>query len=162
MTKLTDDSQVEEVMMKPAGKISKAAHSDTGKKIGAWAFMIGFTIAILAGLVAALGAVGAIDVGVNANSLLLGVMALIGLIVGIVNISDKEAINFLIGAIAITAASGALSALANFGSGVMIVGDVTNFVAVFISSLMDMVVMFVAPAAIIVGLKVIYRSARRA
>jgi hypothetical protein len=162
MTKITDESQVEDVMMKPAGKINKAARSKTGKKIGAWAFMIGFTIAVLAGLLSALGAVGVMTISVNVNSLLLGTMALIGLIVGIVNVSDKEAVNFLIGAIAITAASGALSALANFGSGVAIVQDVTNFVAVFISSMMDMVVIFVAPAAIIVGLKVIYKSARKA
>jgi NADH:ubiquinone oxidoreductase subunit 4 (subunit M) len=81
-------------------------------------------------------------------------MALIGLIVGMVNVSDKESINFLIGAIAITTASGAMSALSNLGYGL-------PAIAVFVSELMTMVGYFVAPAAVIVALKVIYSAARK-
>jgi hypothetical protein len=156
------DEQIEGVIMKPAGFICKAAKSQKGREIGGWVFVIGFLIAVIAGLAAGLTAAGMPILDVNATSLLMGVMALIGLIVGIVNISDKEAINFLIGAIAVTAAAGAMAPLANLGSGVAVVGQVTNFVAAFIGGLMQMIATFVAPAAVIVALKVIYSTARGA
>ncbi len=154
------DDQVEEVVIKkPAGVISSAARSTTGKELGAWAFMIGFLIAIIAGILAGLQAVG-VDVGLNmsTNGLLIGVLAVIGLIVGIVNVSDKEAVNFLIGAIAITTASGAMGVLQSISN----IAAQLSAIAVFIGVLMNMVSYFVGPAAIIVALKVIYSTARKA
>jgi hypothetical protein len=148
------DDQIEELMVKPAAYIGRAAKSDTGRMIGAWAFILGFVIAVLAGIFAGLSAAGWQILDVNATSLLIGILALIGLVVGIVNISDKNAISFLIGAIAIAGTSGGLSALANL--------QMTVFpaVAVFITTLMQMISYFVVPAAVIVGLRVIYASAR--
>jgi len=155
------DETIEAVVTKPARVIDKAAKSKTGKMIGGIVFIIGFLLAVIAGLVNGYWAV----TGANqtlAVSAMMGVMALIGLIVGLVNVSDKEAINFLIGAIAVTVAAAAMAPLASFGAGTVVVGTVTNFVAVFISSLMSMIAAFVAPAATIVGLKVVYTSARKA
>jgi hypothetical protein len=123
--------------------------------------MIGFILAVIAGLIngywAITGSTQQLAAGVMS-----GVMALIGLIVGLVNVSDKESISFLIGAIAVTAASAAMTSLANVGSSVIIVGQITNFVAVFIGSLAAMIGAFVAPAALVVGLKVVYTAARKA
>ena len=148
------DDQIEGVMMKPASVVGKVAKSDTGKTIGGLAFMVGFGLAVLAGLLAGIQAAG-MDIGmsIDMNSLMVGILNLIGLIVGMVNVSDKSAINFLIGAIAITAASGAMGGLANLGAGF-------SAIAVFIGTMMSMVAVFVAPAAIIVGLKVVYNAAR--
>ncbi len=155
------DETLEGVVCKPAKIIDRAAKSRTGKMIGGIAFIIGFLLAVIAGLVNGYWAVTGANQSLAAGAMM-GVMALIGLIVGLVNVSDKEAINFLIGAIAVTAAAAAMAPLANFGAGTAVVGAVTNFVAVFVSSLMSMVAAFVAPAATIVGLKVVYTSARKA
>jgi hypothetical protein len=148
------DDQIEGVMMKPAGVVGKAVKSDTGKALGGIAFIVGFGLAVLAGLLAGLQAVGVdLSISIEMTGLMTAVLALIGLIVGLVNVSDKNAINFLIGAIAVSATSASLSPLATLGMGL-------EGVAVFITTLMAMVAAFVAPAAVIVGLKVIYSSAR--
>ncbi len=158
MAKVTEaDEHIEGMMMKPAGAIGKAAKSEKGRMIGGWAFMVGLLISVIAGLLVGLEAIGvSLGITVQTTGLLMGIMALIGLIVGVVNVSDKEAISFLIGAIAIVVASGSMSALANLGYGVF------PAIALFIGNLMNMVSYFVAPAAIIVALKVIYASARKA
>jgi len=157
------DEHIEGVLTMPASVINKAAKSKHGKTLGALLFIAGFLIAALAGLLAGAAAAG-MNVGmIQANDpMLLGLMALIGLIVGLVNVSDKEAINFLIGAIAITVAAGAMAPLANVGGGVTGVVQATNFVAAFIGGMMQMVAAFVAPAALVVGLKVVYSAAREA
>jgi hypothetical protein len=150
------DDKLENVMMAPAGAVNKVAKSQSGKTIGGLAFIIGFLLAVIAGLLAGLQAVGVnLGISIAVTGLMTGVLALIGLIVGIVNVSDKEAISFLIGAIAITAAAGSMSALGNLGMG-------TPAISIFIGTLMNMVAMFVSPAAVIVGLKVVYSSARGA
>lgn len=154
------DEHVESALLAPANLITKAARTKTGKTLAVWLFMIGFVIAVIAGLINALAAVGVIGSSIVMTSALMGFMALIGLIVGIVNISDKEAIEFLIGAIAITGAAGAMLALANLGAGTAVVGEITNFFAVFISQVASMLVLFISPAALIVGLKVVYGAAR--
>jgi hypothetical protein len=124
--------------------------------------MIGFLIAVVVGLVNAASAAGLINISLEMTGAMAGIMALIGLVVGLVNVSDKEAISFLIGAIAVTVAAGAMAALGGVGVGVAGVAQVTNFVAVFISELAKMIVAFVGPAALVVGLKVVYSSAREA
>jgi hypothetical protein len=150
------DEKLEGVMMKPASYIGKATKSETGKTIGGLAFMIGFGLAVLAGLLAGLQAAGVdLGIGIEASGLMMGVLALIGLIVGLVNVSDKDSTQFLIGAIAITAATGSMGALATLGMGF-------NAVAVFIMNMMNMVSLFIGPAALIVGLKVVYAAARKA
>lgn len=160
---LDSHETIEEVVTKPADVINKAAKSKSAKTLGAWLFMIGFVIAVIAGLLSGLVAAGVVNIGIGANDpALLGVLALIGLVVGIVNVGDKEAIDFLIGAIAIAVAAGAMAPLGSLGANVAGVGQVTNFVAAFIGSMMQMIAAFIAPAAVIVGLKVVYSAARKA
>ena len=154
------DEHLEKVVMKPAGVITKAAKSKAGKTLGAWLFVIGFLVAVIAGLVNALAAVGLLGMSIDAG-LAAGAMALIGLIVGLVNVSDKEAINFLIGAIAIGSAAAAMTPLANLGAGTAVAGA-TSFVAIFIGNLAIVMGSFIGPAALVVGLKVVYSSARKA
>ncbi len=147
------DDQVEAIVTKPGEYVDKFAKSKHGKNIGSWAFIIGFIIAVLAGLVAAANAAKLATIDMTVTSMLTGILVLIGVIVGLVNISGKESVSFLVAAIAIMSGSAGFSALASLNLGV---------VAAFLNGLVGMIAVFVAPAAIIVALRVIYSTAREA
>lgn len=129
------------------------AKSKTGKQIGGWAFMIGFLIALIAGLVAAVNAIGLVDINLTITGAMTGLLVLIGVIVGLVNVSGRESVSFLVATIAIMSSSAGFGALASLNLGA---------VAIFLSTLVGMIAVFVAPAAIIVALRLIYRTARQA
>ncbi len=101
-------------------------------ELGHWSFIAGVILAILAGL---LGAAYADMVAM--------VLVVLGLIVGFLNISEKEVSDFLIAAIALllTGAAG-LEALPVVG---MYLGPILTNIATF-----------VAPAVVIVALKAVY------
>ncbi|MBM3303598.1 MAG: hypothetical protein FJY76_00745, partial [Candidatus Aenigmarchaeota archaeon] len=63
------------------------------QKVGGWAFILGVVIAILAGLASTFAAMY--------SGYVLLVLVILGLIVGFLNIKDKEVVNFLIVAIAL-------------------------------------------------------------
>ncbi|MBI4214982.1 hypothetical protein HY546_03220 [archaeon] len=107
-------------------------------KVGSYAFILGVIVAIITGL-----ASNWLPAGV-ATALLV----VFGAVVGFLNVSEKETSQFLIAAIALMAAGGG------------------NFVAIptigiYISSILVNVASFVAPAAIIVGLKSVYNLSSR-
>lgn len=106
------------------------------QRIGELAF-IGFVIiAILAGM----ATYASPD---TSYGIVTAVMVVLGALVGLINISEKETIPFLVASIALLAAG-----TANFGS-LGVPGKV-------ISNILDFVGAFVSPAAVIVGLKAIY------
>ncbi len=110
------------------------------QRIGGWAFILGVVIAIIAGLAA-----GALDV-VTAGYVTL-VLVILGLIVGFLNIGDKDVTGFLIAAIALMAVGTAnLSAI--------------PYIGVFLSAMVMNIAAFVAPAALVVALKEVYNLAR--
>ncbi len=102
------------------------------EKIGQWSFLIGIAIAVLFGI---FGTAYAGYVGI--------ILIILGLIVGILNISDREVYDFLIAAIALmlTGAAG-LETLPQVG--------------VYIGPILRNIATFVAPAAVIVALKAVY------
>lgn len=104
-------------------------------RLGQWAFIIGVVIAIIAGLVPAWQTVT-----------VTWILVILGLVVGILNITAKETVEFLVAAIALlmTGSAGAIPAL-----GTIILSILANIVA------------FVAPAALIVALKAIYELAKK-
>jgi len=107
------------------------------EKIGHWSFILGVIIAILAGLAGA--------AYVEAAALLLVVL---GIIVGFLNISEKETTSFLVAAIALVAVGAAgLEKLPAVGS--------------YIGPILTNIATFVAPAAIIVALKAVYELGKR-
>jgi len=106
------------------------------EKIGGWAFILGVVIAIIAGL-----ASGALD-AVSAGYVTLALVVL-GLIVGFLNIGDKEVNDFLIAAIAVV-----LLGTANLA--------VIPLIGIFLASMVLNVAAFVAPAALVVALKAVY------
>ena len=97
------------------------------EKIGRYAFILGLIISVIAGF-ANIGTVG------NAA------LVILGIIVGIINVTGKEVESFLIGTIA----------LMLVGNGINILGiaAITNIIQAFVA--------FVAGAALIVALKVVY------
>ncbi len=95
-------------------------------RIGRWAFLIGAGISALAGFVE-IGAAG------------LSVLVVLGLIVGLVNITSRETSDFLLATIA-------LMLVGTVGLSIPLIGNlVTGILSAFIS--------FVAGAALVVALK---------
>ena len=98
------------------------------EKIGGWAFLIGLIIAILVGLFS------------STSTAIVAILVVLGLIIGFLNITDKETVPFLIASIALLAAGSA-----NLGVLWANLGNVLENISIF-----------VAPAAIIVAFKTIY------
>ena len=111
------------------------------EKVGGWAFILGVVIAIVAGL-----ASGALDAA-TAGYVTLALVVL-GLIVGFLNIGDKEVNDFLIAAITVV-----LLGTANLG--------VIPAIGLFLASMVLNVAAFVAPAALVVALKAVYNLASK-
>ena len=101
-------------------------------KIGEWAFLIGVVIALILGLFIgeATGTYATILVG-------------LGVIVGLINIAEKETMPYLVAAIALLVAGSA-------GLGTLPFANLIN-----LSAMLQNIVLFVAPAAVIVSLKTI-------
>lgn len=109
-------------------------------KIGSWAFIAGLIIAVIAGLAKS-------D---QLGSLVALVLVLIGIIVGFLNVTEKEATPFLVAAIALLATGSAAS-----------MGAITLLdLGARLTAALDAIAVFVAPAAIIVAVKQIYGLAR--
>lgn len=108
------------------------------EQIGGWSFIAGVVIAIIAGFVA-----------VPLVTLLLVVL---GLIVGFLNVKDKDINSFLIAAIALLVAGAA---------NLTVLNDVVAGLGTVITSILTNIQAFVAPAAIVVALKGVYNIAYR-
>ncbi len=100
------------------------AKSSVMEKVGSWSFIIGFIVAVVLGAV-----------GYMASGLLL----ILGTIVGLLNISDREIVPFLVACIAL-----------------IITGSVAQIIPFMtVGRILANVVIFVVPAAIIASLKAI-------
>jgi len=102
-------------------------------KIGKWAFILGLVIAVLAGLF-------------FQPDWAIWVLAALGVIVGLLNVTAEDTRGFLLAAIALTLSATALNTLP-------IVGTAFSYILPF-------VVAFVAGATIVVALKELYQAAR--
>jgi uncharacterized membrane protein YccC len=103
---------------------------------GSWAFIIGVVLAIVLGLFGNF-------IELSIQTLISYLLVVIGLVVGFYNMNQKEAVNFLIVAIALmTVGAAGLQTLP-------IVGDIVKPILTYI-------IAFVAPAALIMGLKALY------
>jgi hypothetical protein len=102
--------------------------------VGKWAFIVGLVLAVVAGLV-------------FQAAWVVWVLVLLGVIVGLLNISGAETQSFLIAAIAFTLAATALSAI--------------PFVGGILTTILRYIGAFVSGAMVIVALKALFQSARR-
>ena len=106
-------------------------------KMGQWAFIIGVIIAIVVGLFSS-------NLGVNTEGWLVLLLVVLGLIVGLLNVTEKETTPFLVAAAAllITGTAGnTLAVIPTLGS--------------YLQGVVEAIAVFVAPAAIVVALKAI-------
>jgi hypothetical protein len=102
--------------------------------IGKWAFIIGLVIAVVAGLFFQPGWA-------------IWVLAILGVIVGLLNVAAEETRGFLLASIALTLSASALNTIP-------LIGTAFSYVLPF-------VVAFVAGATIVVALKELFQTARK-
>ena len=102
--------------------------------LGGWAFIIGVIIAVLIGLFGTL------------NPLWLGIIVVLGLLVGFLNVNSAESTDYLLAAVA-------LVIVAAFGR------DVMSSIPL-LSGVLEAIMALVVPATVIVSLKAIYSLAR--
>ena len=109
--------------------------------VGKYAFLLGIILAIVMGVVPAIGA----------NTVALSVLVILGLLVGFLNISAKETMPFLL-------ATAVLVIVAGFGGGVLasvqVIGD-------YLRGILGALITLVVPSSIIVALKEIYSFAEK-
>ena len=117
-----------------------ADEAKKGFKIGPWAFVIGLILAIIFALIS----------GNTVPQWAVFVLAILGIIVGLLNVTGREAEKFLIAAVAFLLS---FSALSNVFT--VVVGG-WPAVGTFFSLLN----IFIAPAAAIVAIKVIFGIAK--
>ena len=109
----------------------------TMQKLGSWAFIIGVIIALVAGFW-------------ELNAVTTSVLLLLGLIVGLLNVSGSETTPFLLATVSLVIVS---SFGGNLLSNVQVVGPI-------IQRVLTTLVNFIIPATIIVALKAIYALAK--
>lgn len=109
------------------------------KRVGNYSFIIGVIIAIVLGIVS-LGA---------ATPWLASLLVILGLIVGFLNVADKETQEFLVVAavLIITAGLG--------GAGATLAG--VEFIGTYLQGIFTQVLAFVVPATVVVALKDVWR-----
>jgi len=108
-------------------------------QIGAWAFLIGIVVAVTLGVFSA-------QVTLGTKNIVLWTLVLLGIILGLLNITNKESKNFLLAALALVIVS-------YFG------GTVLNIIPVLGSVLSSLLLLFV-PTTIIVALKLVFEMAK--
>lgn len=116
------------------------------KRWGPYVFLLGFVIALIVGIAGQ-------NLSEASKTSVLGILALLGLVVGLVNVADKEVIPFLIAVVALLQVGTALSALQTLP----VLVD-TNLVAI-VTEIVAAIVTFMTPAALVVALVTIYKLA---
>ena len=104
------------------------------EKIGRWAFIAGIVLAVLAGLVV-------VDV-----YWVTWVLAILGLVVGFLNITTKETQGFLLPAVALALSASAVRSL-----------PVVGFV---LTNILDNALIFIAAAMLLVAIRALLETAR--
>ncbi len=121
-------------MLKKATQTRVSGNANS--RIGTWAFIVGTLIAVVAGF---------FPLGPWTVSLLI----ILGLLVGVLNITASEVNSFLLTTVALVIVAG-------FGGNVF--ADVA-LVGVYLQRILNAIIVFVVPAAIIVALRSIYTLA---
>lgn len=119
-------------------------------KIGETAFLLGMLITLIVGVFSS-------QLG-DMQPTVLGVLALLGLIVGFLNIREKEINSFLIASLALILPASALSEVTTNISNLLPAATVIMHPA---RGFLDALTVFVSPAAFVLAVKSIYNLARK-
>ena len=106
-------------------------------KVGEWSFILGVLLAVVFGFMTA---------GSYAGILTL-VLVIAGLIVGLLNISEKETTPFLVASIALIVTSSAK---------LTVIDGLVPMVGTWLQNIVGNIAVLVTPAAIVVALKAVY------
>jgi hypothetical protein len=106
--------------------------------VGFWAFIVGLVIAVVVGILAALGMATAIMPAI------IIVLIILGLIVGFLNITAKEILLFLVATIALIVVGGVFAPLKTFSIGMIL------------DAILALVATLMAPAAIVAAIKALW------
>src|SRR4030042_2897661 len=107
--------------------------SKVAPMIGFWAFIVGLVIAVIGGII------------MPANSVIIIILIILGLIIGFLNITSTETILFLLAIIALVAVGNVFAPLTALGIG-KILGAILGYVATLM-----------APAAIMAAIKALWK-----
>lgn len=103
------------------------------EKIGKWAFIVGLVLAVGAGL------------GVQATWIA-WVLVVLGLVVGFLNVTAQESRGFLLAAIGLMLSATAVQSI--------------PFVGEMVTRIVSNIIVFIAPAVLIVALKALFETAK--
>ncbi len=117
------------------------------QKIGSYAFLAGAGVAIIAGVLAGAGQTGVLPAVVKDWIPL--VLVILGVIVGVLNVKDKEIHEFLVASIVFLLLAGNAAGL-----------NQIPVIGVYLAAIAVQLGVFVAPAAIIVAVKDIKQMAQ--
>ena len=107
--------------------------------IGKWAFLIGIMVAILAALITS----------ISASTILL-ILFILGIVVGLLNIAEKDTTKFLIAVIALLVIGvGSLNALSILGT-----------IKSYLTSMLGNFISFVGAAGLIVSIKALFGTSK--
>ena len=119
--------------------MAKVKQSNTMAKVGSWSFLIGLIIALV---------IGFFDES-SFYPTLVSLLIVLGLIVGLLNVTGHEAGMFLM-------ASVSIAIVVYFGGN--IIGNV-QVIGGYLSGVLNSIMIFIIPATIVVGLKAIFALA---
>ncbi len=108
----------------------------TAQTIGAWIFVIGIIVAIIAGFISGVW--------------IAPVLVVLGLLIGFLNVTTKETQKFLLAVVAI--------AIVSYFGGAQF--EVIPGIGVYLANILQALLVLVFPAAIVVGLKEVFALAR--
>ena len=118
-------------------------------KMGEWAYLVSVVVAVLAGIGAA--------AGFGASSWIAVLLVVLGAVVGLLNISEKETTSFLVATVALVVAS--LGANVSGTAGTFLPLNVIPGLGTLINAIVANIAIFAAPAAIIVAVQAIMNLA---
>lgn len=118
-------------------------HGNLMAKVGAWAFIVGVILALITGFMAK-------------SAVITASLVVLGLIVGFLNVTDRETTPFLMASVAIM--------IALYTAGQSMIGDMITLgqVGVVMIRILASINTFVFPATVVVALKAIYALAQDA
>lgn len=107
--------------------------------IGKWAFIIGLIIAVIAGFIT------------GYTEIILLILFLLGLLVGFMNIKDKDLLKFLVASIALLALGvSSISAL-----------SILAIVSTYLNAILGNFIAFVSAAALVVSIKAVLETTKK-
>lgn len=113
------------------------------EKIGVWAFYIGLIITLVIAIISPFA-------GTGFGTTFAAILVILGIIVGLLNIQDRETITYLVASITLLLVAASLGTFA----------ALIPYIGRMISTFMQGLILFVGPGAAIVAIKTFYHVAR--